>query len=94
MLMIFFCVNWIFYIGIKFRDFITIAKDAKLKTRENEDSRTSRYGHLSNTDTSPLRAASNVPTKFSYILFKKTSIIRSLYTDNGHQISAQESKFT
>ena len=34
-------------------------------------SRTSRYGHLSNTDTSILWTVSNVPTKFSYIFFKK-----------------------
>ena len=49
-------------------------------------SRTSRYGHLSNTDTSLLRTVSNVPTKFSYIFLKKqTSIIRTLSnTDNGH----------
>ena len=41
---------------------------------------------LSNTDTSVLRTVSNVPTKFSYILFKKkTSIIQTLSnTDNGH----------
>ena len=32
---------------------------------------TSRYGHLSNTDTSVLRTVSNVPTRFSYIFFKK-----------------------
>ena len=38
------------------------------------------------TDTSLLRAVSNVPTKFSYIFFKKKpSIIRTLSnTDNGH----------
>ena len=42
-------------------------------------SRTSRYGHLSITDSF------NVPTKFSYIFFNKTSIIRTLSnTDNGH----------
>ena len=34
-------------------------------------SRTSPYRHLSNTDTSILRTASNVPTKFSHIFFKK-----------------------
>ena len=34
-------------------------------------SRTSQYRHFSNTDTSILWTVSNVPTKFSYILFKK-----------------------
>ena len=34
-------------------------------------SRTSRYRHFSNTDTSILRTVSNVPTTFSYIFFKK-----------------------
>ena len=33
-------------------------------------SRTSRYGHLSNTDTSLLRIVFYVPTKFSYISSK------------------------
>ena len=33
--------------------------------------RTSQYRHHSNTDTSILRKVSNVPTKFSYIFFKK-----------------------
>ena len=54
-------------------------------------SRTSWYGHLSNKDTSMLRTVSNVPTKFAYIFFKKTSIIRTLTnTDKGHKISAPE----
>ena len=48
-------------------------------------SRTSWYGHLSNKDTSMLRTVSNVPTKFAYIFFKKTAIIRTLSnTDKGH----------
>ena len=49
-------------------------------------SRTSRYWHLSNMDTSMLWTVSNVPTKFSYIFFwKKPSIIWTLSnTDNGH----------
>ena len=48
-------------------------------------SRTSWYGHLSNKDTSMLWTVSSVPTKFAYIFFKKTSIIRTLsYTDTGH----------
>ena len=52
---------------------------------EKKYSGTSRYGHLSNTDTSLLRTVSNVSTKLSYIFFKKTSIIRTLSnTDNGH----------
>ena len=33
-------------------------------------SRTSQYGHFSNTDTSILGTVSNVPKKFSYIFFK------------------------
>ena len=56
----------------------------EIKDPRKWDSRTSRYVRLSNTDTSPLRATSNVSTKFSYIFFKKTSIIRTLDTDNGH----------
>ena len=37
------------------------------------------------TDASLLRTVSNVPTKFSYIFFKKLSTIRTLSdTDNGH----------
>ena len=39
---------------------------------------TSRYGHLSNTDSSLLRTVSNFLTKFSYIFFKKASIIPTL----------------
>ena len=39
------------------------------------------------TDTSLIRTVSNVPTKFSYISYKNTPIIRTLYkTDNGHYI--------
>ena len=46
---------------------------------EFEYSWTSRYGHLSITDSF------NVPTKFSYIFYNKTSIILTLSnTDNGH----------
>ena len=46
---------------------------------EFEYSWTSRYGHLSITDSF------TVPTKFSYIFFNKTSIIWTLSnTDNGH----------
>ena len=37
-------------------------------------SRTSRYGHLSKTDTSISRTVFNAPTKFSYIFFKKNSL--------------------
>ena len=44
-----------------------------LDVRFNEVySRTSPYGHLSDTDTSPIRTVSYVPTKFSYISSKKT----------------------
>ena len=46
--------------------------------------RTSWNRHLCNTTTSILRTVSNVPTKFSYIFFKKTSIIRT--TDTRPQI--------
>ena len=66
-----------------------------LDVRFNEVySRTSPYGHLSNTDTSPIRTVSYVPTKFSYISSKKPSMIRTLpNTDNGHKISVLGSKF-
>ena len=48
-----------------------------------------RYGRLSNTDSF------QCPYKIIiYFLLKKTSIIRTLSdTDNGHYISAPESKF-
>ena len=40
---------------------------------------------LLSMDTSQLRTVSNVPTNFSYIFFKKPSIIMTLSnTDNGH----------
>ena len=59
-----------------------------------EYSRTSRYGHLSNTDSSLLRTVSNVPRNSHIFSFKKTSIIPILSnTDNGHEISAPESNF-
>ena len=52
-------------------------------------SRTSPYGHLSNTDTSLIRTVHLVPGKCPYILCKN-----NLYnTDNGHEISAPERKF-
>ena len=55
------------------------------------DSRTSRYVHLSNTDTSPLRAASNVPTKFSYIFFKKNLYnTDSLYRQRSLNLGPRE----
>ena len=48
-------------------------------------SRTSRYGHLSNTHNSILWTVSNVLAKFSYIFSKKTSLIQTLSNmDNGH----------
>ena len=43
-------------------------------------SRTPPYRHLSNTDTSPLRTISYVPTKFSYILFEPRRVART-YVD-------------
>ena len=47
-------------------------------------SRTSRYGHLSNTHNSILWTFSNVLAKCSYI-FSKTSLIQTLSNmDNGH----------
>ena len=58
-------------------------------------SRTSWYGHLSNTDSSLLRTVSYICTDKILIPFlKKTSIIRTLSNmDNGHKISALGSKF-
>ena len=51
-------------------------------------SRTSRYRHLSNTDTSILQTVSNALTKFSYILFKKEPLNTIIWTlsntDNRH----------
>ena len=59
-----------------------------------EYSRTSRYGHLFNTDSSLLRTVSTVPRNSHIFSYKKTSIIPTLSnTDNGHEISAPERKF-
>ena len=57
-----------------------------------EYSRTSRYGHLSDTDSYGQFPMSR--EILIYFLLKKTSIIPILSnTDNGHEISAPESNF-
>ena len=59
-----------------------------------EYSRTSRYGHLSNTDSSLLRTVSNVLRNSHIFSLKETSIIPTFSnTDNRHEISAPESNF-
>ena len=72
----------IFFISHRSRD---IFQKFEGKSVENTVEPLGTYGHLANTDTPLLRTVSNVPTKLSYILFKKPSSIRTLAnTDNGH----------
>ena len=71
-----------FFISHRSRD---IFQKFEGKSVENTVEPLGTYGHLANTDTPLLRTVSNVPTKLSYILFKKPSSIRTLAnTDNGH----------
>ena len=48
-----------------------LLRTVEMSKKKKKYSRTSRYGHVSNTDTSTLRTVSNVPTKFSYIFLKE-----------------------
>ena len=71
-----------FFISHKSRD---IFQKFEGKSVENTVEPLGTYGHLANTDTPLLQTVSNVPTKLSYILFKRPSSIRTLAnTDNGH----------